>query len=131
MSFKLKKKVGITLALDHLMDDDNNFTFEFSLLGSNIKKEVCGVFDYFLSFLKRNDERKIHNMFLLMLYSQFMNFRFMSSFVGHEQGISILEVCDKKSLHLTFLKCYHCLYPMPNYEIGFVGQKVDEDYNME
>lgn len=102
MSFKLKEKVGIPLALDHLMDDDNNFTFEFSSLGSNIKKEVCGVFDPLLSFLKKYDERKTHNTFLLMLYSQFMNFCFISSFVGDEQGISIVEVYDKKSLHIMF-----------------------------
>lgn len=31
-----------------------------------------------------------------------------------------------------FFKCYHHLYPMKNYEIGFVGKFFfDEDYNME
>jgi hypothetical protein len=48
-------------------------------------------------------------MFLLMLSSQFMNLRFMSSFIGCEQDISIVEEYDKKSLHLMFLKCYHHL----------------------
>jgi hypothetical protein len=34
------------------MDDDFVVIFELSLLASNFKKEVCGVLDYFLSFLK-------------------------------------------------------------------------------
>jgi hypothetical protein len=34
------------------MDDDFNVALELFLLASNIKKEVYGVFDSFLSFLK-------------------------------------------------------------------------------
>jgi hypothetical protein len=51
MSFKLKKKVGITPTLDRLMDDDFNVALELFLLAFSIKKEVYGVFDSFLSFL--------------------------------------------------------------------------------
>jgi hypothetical protein len=69
------------------MDDDYNVAFELSLLASNIiKKEVCDMFDFFLSFTGKYDEKKTRNMFILMLNSQFMNLHFMSSFVGREQG---------------------------------------------
>ncbi len=40
------------------MDDDSVVIFELSLLVFKIKKEVCGVLDYFLSFLKWYEERK-------------------------------------------------------------------------
>jgi hypothetical protein len=34
----------------NLIIDDYNIIFEFSLFATNIKKEVCGVLEYFLSF---------------------------------------------------------------------------------
>jgi hypothetical protein len=37
------------------------------MFGSNIKKEMCDVLDSFLSFLKKIEERKTYNIFLLML----------------------------------------------------------------
>ncbi len=40
---------------------------ELDLLASNIKREVYNVLDVFLSFLKKFDERKVHNIFALML----------------------------------------------------------------
>ncbi len=80
------------------MDDDYVVTFELSLLASNIKKEVCGVLDYFISFQKWYEESKTHNMFLLMLAPWFKSFCLVSPFVGHEQGISMIEKYDKKSL---------------------------------
>jgi hypothetical protein len=40
------------------MDDDFAIILELSLFDSNIKKEVCGVFDSFLSFIKKYEERK-------------------------------------------------------------------------
>jgi len=73
-SFKLKEEVGIALALNQLMGDDFGIAFELYLLTSNIKK-LCNVFDSFLSFLRRYEKRKTHEMFLLMLDSQFKNLR--------------------------------------------------------
>jgi hypothetical protein len=43
---------------------------EFSVvivLAFNIKKKVCDVFDYFLSFVRKYGKKKIHNMLSLML----------------------------------------------------------------
>ncbi len=57
MNSKLKEDVGIIQNLDQFMDDDSTIILELSLFTSNIKKEVCGVLDSFLSFL-RNFEKK-------------------------------------------------------------------------
>jgi hypothetical protein len=88
------------------------------LLTSNIKKS-CNLFDSFLSFLWRYEKRKIDNMFLSMLDSQFKDLCLVSSFVNHKQGIWIVEKYDKKSLHPMLLDCYHHLHLVINYEIGF------------
>jgi hypothetical protein len=40
-------------------------------LASNIRKEVCGVLNNFLSFLKKFCEWKTHNMLVLMLDPKF------------------------------------------------------------
>jgi hypothetical protein len=49
------------------MEEDFGVALEFICLVSNIRKKVCGVLDSFLSFLKKFDERKTHNMLVLML----------------------------------------------------------------
>jgi hypothetical protein len=54
--------------LDALIDDDLNLDIEF--LARN-GKEVCGVIDFILSFLKRYDERRVHNMLALILNLKF------------------------------------------------------------
>jgi len=42
------------------MEKDGNVAYELSCLASNMKKEVIQVLDYFLSFLKKYEERKAH-----------------------------------------------------------------------
>ncbi len=49
------------------MEEDFSVALELICLASNIRKEVCGVLDNFLSFLKKFDEWKAHNMLVLML----------------------------------------------------------------
>jgi hypothetical protein len=49
----------------NLIDDVSRIAFELSLFASNIKMEVCGVLDFFLSFLIKYEEKKVHNMFFL------------------------------------------------------------------
>jgi hypothetical protein len=53
------------------MEEDSSVAHELICLASNIKKKVCGVLDSFLSFLKKFDGRKKHNMLALMLDSRF------------------------------------------------------------
>jgi hypothetical protein len=50
MSSKLKENVGIVQTLNQFMHDDSTIILELSLFTSNMKKEVCGVFDSFLLF---------------------------------------------------------------------------------
>jgi len=43
------------------MKDEYGLVHELVLLGSNIRKEVCGVLDSFVSFLKQYERKKTHN----------------------------------------------------------------------
>jgi len=47
-----------------------------------------------------------------MLDPRFKSFHLVSSFVGQEEGIRIMDEYDKKTLYPMLLKCYHYLHPM-------------------
>ncbi len=53
------------------MEDQYVVVNELTLLAFNIKKEFCDVLDSFLSFLKKYEEEKTHNMVSIMLYLKF------------------------------------------------------------
>ncbi len=91
MNSKLKEDVEILQNLDQSIDDDFAIILELSLFGSNIKKDICDIFDYFLSFLKKYEETNACNMFSLMLGPQLKNLHLVFSFVGREQGFFIVE----------------------------------------
>jgi hypothetical protein len=82
------------------------------LLAFNIKREVCGILDGFLSFLKKYEANKTHNMLSLMLEPRFKSLRLVSSLIGQKQAISIVEEYDQQSLFPMLLRCYHILQPM-------------------
>jgi hypothetical protein len=46
--------------LQDLVNDNSIVALELSLLASNIRKEVCGVLDGFLSFFKKYEKNKTH-----------------------------------------------------------------------
>jgi hypothetical protein len=71
MSLKLKKEKLIILSFESLMEDDSIIFYELFLLASNIKRKVINVLDSFLSFLKKYENRKTHNMIFLMLDLRF------------------------------------------------------------
>jgi hypothetical protein len=71
MSLKLIKEPKNVRSFHTLIEEDSSVALELTSLVSNIRKEVCEVFDSFLSFLKKFDERKTHNMLVLMLDSRF------------------------------------------------------------
>jgi hypothetical protein len=50
MSLKLKEENEIVPSFEILMEDDSIIVDELALLVFNIRKEVCGVLDSFLSF---------------------------------------------------------------------------------
>ncbi len=88
------------------MEDDSIIFYELSLLASIIKKEVINVLDFFLSFLKKYENKKTHNMISLMLDPRFNSLCIVSSFVGREQGVALIKEYDKKSLNLMLVKCH-------------------------
>ncbi len=102
MSSMLKEDIRIVQTLDQFLDDDYAITFELSLFVSNIEKEVCGVFDSFLSFLRKYEEREVDNTFSLILDPQFKGLRQISSFVGCEQNNFIIEKYDEKEAFTAY-----------------------------
>jgi hypothetical protein len=58
--------------------------FELFLLASNIRKEVINMLNSFFSFLKKHENKKVHNMISLMLNLRFKSLRIVLSFVGRE-----------------------------------------------
>jgi hypothetical protein len=53
------------------MKDEYVATNELALLAFNIRKEFCDVLDSLLSFKKKYEEKKSHNMISLMLNLKF------------------------------------------------------------
>jgi hypothetical protein len=131
MSSKLREFVGIIHNLDQFMNDDFGIILELCLFAFNIKKEVCGVLDSFLSFLENYEERKAHNMFSLMLDPRFKSLHLVFSFIGYEQGISIVEGYDQKSLQPMFLKCFHHLHHVENYDIESTKHRSYENNSLD
>jgi hypothetical protein len=82
LCFKFKEEITNPFALVSLIDDYYGIAYELSLIVSNIKREVCGVFYSFLSFLKTIEEKIAHNMLSLMLDPRFKSSRLTFSFVG-------------------------------------------------
>lgn len=66
------------------MEDEYGLANELILLSSNIKKQVYGVLDFFLSFLMKYEGKKAHNMISFMLNPRFKNLCIISSFVGKD-----------------------------------------------
>jgi hypothetical protein len=62
MCLKLGKEIKNPFALVNSISDDSRITFELFLFTSNIRKEVCGVLDYFLSI--SDDSRITFELFL-------------------------------------------------------------------
>ncbi len=68
ISMSLKFNIEINFAtFDNLMEENANVVFELSCLAFNIKKEFATVLDFFLSFLRKFEKTKSHNMFILCL----------------------------------------------------------------
>jgi hypothetical protein len=70
---KFKEENEIVPSFDNLIKDDLVVIDELVVLTSNIKTEICGVLDSFLSFLKKCEEKRTYNMFSLMLNFKFKN----------------------------------------------------------
>jgi len=107
---KLKEENKIIPSSENLMEDDSIFFDELSLLASNIRMEVINVLDSFLSFWKKYENKKVHNMIFLMLDPKFDILCIISSFVGKEQGVALVEEYDRKTLYPMLVKCHEDLH---------------------
>jgi len=116
---------------DPLMDDDGKVILELFLLASNINKEVVGILNSFLTFLRIYEEKKTYNILLLMLDPRFKGLCLMSFDVGREQRIFIVEEYDAKTLYPMFLKCYHYLHLMGESEFSDATDHEDYDYRLD
>ncbi len=72
------------------IDDDFVVIIELENFAKNIKK-IIWVIDYFLLFLLKYGERKIHNLLTLMLDLKFKSLRLIFSFIGHEHEVAIIK----------------------------------------
>jgi hypothetical protein len=98
----MKAEARIQLAFDPLMGDDGKIIIELFLLAPNIPKEVVGILNSFLTFLKIYEENKTYNILSLMLDPRFKGFRLVSFYVGCEQRKFIVEEYDAKNYILCF-----------------------------
>jgi hypothetical protein len=64
-----------------------------------------------------------------MLDPRFKNLCLVSFVLSGEEGVSIMDECDKKTLYPMFLKCYHHLHPMTKF-VECVDQIGDENSNL-
>jgi hypothetical protein len=111
MCLKLKEETKILLTFINLIKYGYRVVFEnMSLLVSNIKKKVFGVLKSFLSFLRKYENTKTHNMFFLC-YLRFKSLRLIYIFIGCKKGMTIVEEYDRRSLYdPMFIKCHHHLH---------------------
>ncbi len=103
MHLKFKEKIINPSTLVSLINDDFEITFELSLFTSNIKREVCVVLDSFLSYFKKIEKKEAHNILYLMIDSRFKSPCLVSSFVGQEEDVSIVDEYDRRTLYPMFL----------------------------
>ncbi len=111
MCLKLREEVKILLIFINLIKDGYKVAFEnLSLWVFNIKKKAFGVLKSFLSFLRKYESTKTHNMFFLC-YLIFKSLCLIFFFIGCKKGVTIVEEYDRRSLYdPMFIKCHHHLH---------------------
>jgi hypothetical protein len=65
--------------------------------------------------------KKPNNMVFLMLDPRFKSLCIVSSFVGREQGVVLVEEYDRKSLYTMLVKCHEHLHPFVRLDNFFVN----------
>jgi hypothetical protein len=102
------------------MEEDFGVALELICLAFNIRKVVCGVQNSFLSFLKKINERKTHNMLVIMLDPKFKSLFLMFFFIGHDQGTIVEQYDTTLSLYPMLMKFYYHLHPSTKLYNGFI-----------
>jgi hypothetical protein len=84
------------------------------------------VLDSFLSFLKKYENKKAHNIISLTVDPRFKNFHLVSSFVGMEQGVALVKEYHRKTLYPMLVKCHEHLHPLVRLNKNSVDQDIFE-----
>jgi hypothetical protein len=71
-------------------------------------------------FFNKYDEKQTHNILTLILHPKYKSLILIWSFIGHEQGVAIVEEYDKRSLFRILLKFYHHFHRLLRGEISFL-----------
>jgi hypothetical protein len=66
-----------------------------------------------------------------MLNPRFKTLCLLSSFIGYEQGKTIVEKYEQKLLFPMLLKCHYNLHPLAKSRRGIVDQGVEKDNNLD
>ncbi len=131
MCLKYQEEVTNPPIKVNLIDDDYGIVFELSLFATNIKKEICGVLESFLSFLKRYEKIKPHNILCFMLDPRFKSPCLVFYFIGYEEGVNIVEEYDIWSLYCMFLKCCHYLLRTTKSKVGYAYQTIHANFDFD
>jgi len=86
------------------------------------------VLDSFFILFFVNEERKAHNTLSLMLDPRFKNLKLISSLIGQEQGIFIVQEYDMRSLFPMLLQCHQHLHLVVKFDI--TNQNIDANNNL-
>jgi hypothetical protein len=70
-------------------------------------------------------------MLPLMLDPRFKTHHFVSSLITCEQGKTIVEKYDKKSLFFILIKCHYHLHSLVEFERDIVNQGIEEDDSLD
>jgi hypothetical protein len=66
-----------------------------------------------------------------MLDAKFKSLCLVSSFIGCEQRVAIVEEYNEKSLYPMLVKCYHYLHLVVRFKSEFIEQTMDVDYSLD
>jgi hypothetical protein len=86
--------------------------------------------DSFLSFLKIYEEKKVHNMFFLMLDPRLKTLCLIFSLIDREQG-QLLKNMIKNLDFLCFLNIIDHLHPLVEFERHVVEQEVEKGKSLD
>jgi hypothetical protein len=81
--------------------------------------------------MRTYDEKKAHDMLTLMLDPRFKSLCLLSSYVGKEQGVSIVEEYDRRALYPMLVKLCNQLHPIVDGGFGFTNQDANQDYGLD
>jgi hypothetical protein len=126
MSLKLKEENKIILSFESLMEVDSIVSNELSLLASNIRREVINMLNSFLSFLKKHENKKFHNMIFLLLDPRFKSLHIIFSFIGREQRVALVKEYDRKTLYSLLVKCHEHSHPLVRLNRNCANQKNEQ-----